>query len=361
MKKNKILTIEETQKLAVKNHRENNFDEAQNLYNQILKIDPNNLIAHINLGMAFQSTGDYKKAKNCYEKALEINPNNEHIYNNFGILQLTLGEFQEAKNCYEKALEINPNFANAYKNLALVFKKLGDHENANINFIKTLKYKSLKSPERAVFAYDVMDNNGFYEELNLEQVKNDNKQLPMLTWPLLDYIQNLDLKDTTLHELGSGNSTIWFSNIFKEVESYETDKEWYETLKPKVKKNVLLKLVKLENIYECLFNFKSKDWLLIDFAGKRTKFVNNLVKLSDDKIPAQIIFDNSEWYRNGAKILIDRGYIEIPFYGFKSDGERISCTSLYLLKNSFNIKNFSEFYYPKFSIKISDNKWDTIK
>ena len=175
----------------------------------------------------------------------------------------------------------------------------------------------------------------------------------------LGLYKNFRFKNLTLYELGSGNSTIWFSNIFDKVESYETNLDWYNNLKPKLKTNVSLKLVDLENLYNCSIKFKTKDWLLIDFAGKRTKFVHKLIKFSDDKIPAQIIFDNSEAYRNGAKILTNRGYVEISFYGFKSDEQGIHCTSLFLLKNKFKIEVLPQFFYPKFSRKAY-NDWDTI-
>ena len=209
------------------------------------------------------------------------------------------------------------------------------------------------------FAYQELAQRGFFSWDDLESTLDETKCLPLLTWPFLDFINTLDLKNIILHELGAGSSTIWFSNKFKNIESYETNQDWYEKLKPLIKSNVSLKLTKLENIYECKIQFKSNDWLLIDFAGKRTRFIQELVKLSDDLIPAQIILDNTEWYRNGAKILIDRGYSEIPFFGFKSGQSIIACTSLFILKNHFKLKILSEFHYPMFSKKMN-NFWDII-
>ena len=78
----------------------------------------------------------------------------------------------------------------------------------------------------------------------------------------------------------------------------EDYKNWYENLKRKLKSNVTYKLISLEKIYDCNFEFKTENWLLIDFAGKRTKFVKKLVESKNENLPAQIIFDNSEWYRN---------------------------------------------------------------
>ena len=305
------------------------------------------------------NSGNFKDAENIYKKILKTEPDHVGTHNNLGIIFTYSNKFEKAKKCFEKAIQINPNYADAYVNLGKIFKKLKDNLKAKNCFEKALKIKLIKSPEEGLFVYDEMIHRGFFLDNNLNQIKKEKEQLPLLTWPLLDFIKTLNLKNTTLYELGSGNSTIWFSNIFDKVMSYETNQNWYEQLKPKLKLNVSLKLIDLKNIYSCSFKFKTKDWLLIDFAGKRTKFVHELVKFADDKIPAQIIFDNSELYRNGAKILADRGYSEIPFYGFKSGEQGIHCTSLFILENKFKIKILSQFFYPKFSIK-AQNKWDNI-
>ena len=361
MSENKISAIKENFDLAVQNHIENNIVVAENLYNEVLKLDPKHLDTLNNLGIIFTELGEYEKAKSYYEKVIKFGPTYVGAHSNLGILFENLGENQKAINCFEKAIEINPKFINGYKALGVLLKKTGEYQKANTNFEKALNLEFTKSPERGLFIYDAVKRRGFFGQSNLEQVESGSEQLPLLTWPLLDFIKNLDLKNAILHELGSGNSTVWFSNIFKRVESYETNEDWYKTLKPKLKDNVSLKLTTLEKIYECSYNFNSRDWLLIDFAGKRTKFVNKLVNLSDEYIPAQIIFDNAECYRNGAKILNDRGYIEIPFYGFKSGDTITSCTSLFILKNKFNIKSLLNFYYPDFCRKLSNNKWDTIE
>ena len=57
--------------------------------------------------------------------------------------------------------------------------------------------------------------------------------------------------------------------------------------------------------------------------------------------------------------LLKRGYFEIPFFGFKSGEKNISCSSIFLLKNNFDLKVLSNFFYPKNSQKI-DNNWDSL-
>ena len=50
MNEKKNLTIQEAFDLAFQNQQKNNFQVAEDLYKKILKIDPNHVISHNNLG-----------------------------------------------------------------------------------------------------------------------------------------------------------------------------------------------------------------------------------------------------------------------------------------------------------------------
>ena len=108
MEKNKSITIEKAFNLAVKNHQEGKTDIAQELYNQVLKIDPNHSQTLNNIAVIFKNLKDYQKAKNCYKKVIEFNPNYVEAHFNLGIIFNELREIEKAKSCYEKALEIDP-------------------------------------------------------------------------------------------------------------------------------------------------------------------------------------------------------------------------------------------------------------
>jgi tetratricopeptide (TPR) repeat protein len=139
MDKNKSLTIDEVFNLAVKNHQEGKTNIAQELYNQVLKIDPNHVDAHNNLGGIFKNLGETQKAKECFEKAIAINPNYAGAYHNLGVLLQNSGDVQKVKNCYEKAIEINPNYAKAHNNLGVIFKKLGETQKAKECYEKAIE------------------------------------------------------------------------------------------------------------------------------------------------------------------------------------------------------------------------------
>ena len=138
---NDNFTIEKTFKLAIQNHKENNFDIAQNLYSEILKINPNHINTLSNLGEIFEKIGEYQKAINCYEKAIEINPNISSIHSNLGIVFAKLKEYKKAINCYEKAIKIDPNYFDAFNNLSNILFELGSLKEAKINSEKAIKLK----------------------------------------------------------------------------------------------------------------------------------------------------------------------------------------------------------------------------
>ena len=133
MNENKTLDINEIFILAVKNHQQNKTDIAKNLYNQVLKINPNHIDAHNNLGIIFKNLGENEKAINCYQKAIAINPNYANAYSNLGLVFKNLGENEKAINCYQKAISLNPNLVDAYNNLGIIFEQLGQNKKA-INF-----------------------------------------------------------------------------------------------------------------------------------------------------------------------------------------------------------------------------------
>jgi len=139
MNEKKDLNVKEVFALALENQHRKNFDVAQDLYNQVLKINPNNVNALNNIGLLFQNKRDYKKANNYFEKPIEIDPNFIKAHNNLGVTFKLLGENEKAKSCYEKTLEIDPNNSIAINNLGNAFKELGEHQNAISCYEKAIK------------------------------------------------------------------------------------------------------------------------------------------------------------------------------------------------------------------------------
>ena len=135
MNKTKNITTKETFALAVQNHQKNNLKIAENLYKEILKINPNHSSAHNNLGIVLKELGEYQKAISCYEKAIQINPNYAHVYYNFGNILQELKELQKAKTCYEKLLNLDPTYKKGYSSYGYLLLKISQH-NKGLAYIR---------------------------------------------------------------------------------------------------------------------------------------------------------------------------------------------------------------------------------
>ena len=94
---NENLTLNEIFDLAIKNHQNNNLQDARNYYQKVLELDPNHSQTLNNLGAIFLVLGERQKAKSCYEKVNEIDHNYADVHNNLGNILKELGEIEKAK------------------------------------------------------------------------------------------------------------------------------------------------------------------------------------------------------------------------------------------------------------------------
>ena len=131
----KILSIEpnhfdSTFLLATISAINNNFDKAKQLLHKAIEIQPENVSAFNNLGIAYKELGDHKGAINYYNKVLEINPNHTNAYYNLGLVFYKLKEMEKAKSYFQKTIDLQPNYTLAFFNLANIYVDLKDFENA---------------------------------------------------------------------------------------------------------------------------------------------------------------------------------------------------------------------------------------
>jgi hypothetical protein len=137
----KHLTIEETFRLAIQNHSEKKLDIAQELYQQVLKIDPNHLGAHNNLGVIFIKLKEYTEAIHCFNDVLKINPNFVSAYNNLGIILHKQNKYNEAESSYRKAIELKPDYIEAFSNLGVTLKEMNKFDEAETVYKKIIEMK----------------------------------------------------------------------------------------------------------------------------------------------------------------------------------------------------------------------------
>ena len=95
-------------------------DEGIELLEQVAAAAPELSAPRIDLGIARHRAGDLEAAESSLLLALESNPEQPVAHNELGIIYRKTGRFDEARKSYEAALAIYPGFHFARRNLAIL-------------------------------------------------------------------------------------------------------------------------------------------------------------------------------------------------------------------------------------------------
>jgi len=92
------------------------WKDTESLWEDALRVDPDNYFAHQNLGWERQIHRDLDGAYAHYTEALRINPKFTFAYNNRGNVLQARGQYDAALADYTAAIEANPRYESAYLN-----------------------------------------------------------------------------------------------------------------------------------------------------------------------------------------------------------------------------------------------------
>jgi Flp pilus assembly protein TadD len=95
-------------------------DEGIELLEQVAAAAPELSAPRIDLGIARHRAGDLEAAESSLLLALESNPEQPVAHNELGIIYRRTGRFDEARKSYEAALAVYPGFHFARRNLAIL-------------------------------------------------------------------------------------------------------------------------------------------------------------------------------------------------------------------------------------------------
>jgi tetratricopeptide (TPR) repeat protein len=111
-------------------HGQGRYEQAIELYDRALELDPNFSEAFRKRGLSYRELGDYDRCFADYDRALEADPANGNAYRSYAMALQKLDRHQEAVRWADRGLEVDPDFANLWLTRAVSHNALGDTRRA---------------------------------------------------------------------------------------------------------------------------------------------------------------------------------------------------------------------------------------
>lgn len=133
------VSVVDALKKAIKLHQSGRLDEAAGIYEQVLKVAPNNADALNLLGTIASTKGDHERSVSLISKAIQHHPTSADFHCNLGIALRRLGRFQDGIEAYRKAIELNGSKSDIHFALGKSYRLVGDDKAAEQSFEKSIE------------------------------------------------------------------------------------------------------------------------------------------------------------------------------------------------------------------------------
>ncbi len=196
-----IINIPEAFETAFKHQQMGRFEQAETLYLDILKEDPNNIGVINMLGILYDQTTRPDLALTYMKKAAQLDPENEGLQNNLGLALISNNQVDEAITVLKKAIEKGPSSLDIRNSLGAAF------------------YKAKRYSEAIECYQDILQENPNFTDahFNLGKALQDIRQFDQA---IAAYQQVLKLTPNNVKALISLGSLMMDSNNLEQAEHY---------------------------------------------------------------------------------------------------------------------------------------------
>jgi len=131
--------LEEAKMALAKEFQElGDFDRAVNLYLELLKENPKNEDALIELGLTCELSGLYDYGIKLITEFIDENPYSDFAWFSLGNMYLNIDNYEEAIRAFEYAVVVKEDFTEAYFNLGSSLMKVERFDDAIVSFKESL-------------------------------------------------------------------------------------------------------------------------------------------------------------------------------------------------------------------------------
>lgn len=114
------------------------IEKAIEMFDEILKKDPNNLRAHVSIAQCYKSLGKYEEAMKHFKVALSFNDDEAAAHDGLGNIFKDMGKVKEATEEFAKALELDPENPLIINNMGWCYQQKEDFDKAIEYYDKAL-------------------------------------------------------------------------------------------------------------------------------------------------------------------------------------------------------------------------------
>jgi len=134
-------SIKELLHAGVSHHQGGRFTEADLLYKEVLKANPDNHLALQLSGVVAAQTGHMLISLDLLSKAISLKPDYVDALSNRGNVLQKLGRFDEALRDYDQAVLLKPDYVDALYNRGIALKGLKRFDEAIADYSKAISLK----------------------------------------------------------------------------------------------------------------------------------------------------------------------------------------------------------------------------
>ena len=205
--------------------------------------------------------------------------------------------------------------------------------NARIRFANLLALGADWEAVRALLPTETntLETSGWLNSLAQgKPVDRNGDPVPWFTYPAIDFLTQIIKPTWRVFEWGSGYSTLWWANRVQTVTSVEDNRDWFETIQPRMPANASLLWRADESAYVGALSEQGGCFDLIVIDGSHRNACARVATAQAARAEL-IVFDNAdvETHRDGVELLKKTGWKRIDFYGLIPSYCYKNCTSLF--------------------------------
>lgn len=126
---------------AIAQHTAGELARAEQIYGQVINLDPNNADAFNLLGLIELQTGRLELAEQHISKAVRLGQKTASYRNNLGLVLHAMGKLPDAESHSRKAIQLQADYAEGHYNLANILRDRGKSKEAEQHYRRALHFK----------------------------------------------------------------------------------------------------------------------------------------------------------------------------------------------------------------------------